>query len=83
MKDKMPEMIYIIWEDAWRSDNLYGTEELNKDAQPFLVREVGFLVGKDKHTIRLASSKNQNPVMHRKHVSVIPKSLIRHRRYVK
>jgi len=83
MKDKMPKMVYIVWEDAWRSDNLYGTDELLKDNEPFLVQEVGFLVCEDKNTIRLASSKNRNPTAHWKHVSVIPKSLIRHRRTVK
>jgi len=81
-KEKIPKLVYIVWEDAWRSDNLYSTEELNKDTKPFLVQEVGFLVCEDKNTIRLASSKNQNPVMHWKHVSVIPKSLIRYRKVV-
>ncbi len=79
---KMPKMVYMIWEDAWHSDESYSTEEVKGEGQ-FLVKAAGFLVYEDSKHIYLASSKNQNKEKHWRNVQSIPKSLIRHRRYVK
>lgn len=77
MKEKI---LCVEWDDAAYNSGYYDKKDTTGDFEPAFTRSVGHLIKRDKKAILLSTDRfydSGNKITNNRHISIIPRKMIR------